>query len=51
MNDPESLKHALKDAYAAFAVTNFWETMDKEGETRQGKAMADAAKVWRLLHQ
>jgi hypothetical protein len=39
------LTHALKDAYAVFAVTNWQEVMDKEREIQQGKSIADVAKV------
>jgi hypothetical protein len=39
------LKGALKDAYAVYAVTNYWETRSADVEMKQGKAMADAAKV------
>lgn len=35
----------MKDAYAVFAVTNYWESHSQEVEMQQGKAMADAAKV------
>lgn len=35
----------LKGAYGAFAVTNFWETTDPDVEIKQGKNVADAAKV------
>lgn len=35
----------MKDAYAVFAVTNYWESKDADLEMKQGKAMADAAKV------
>lgn len=45
MEDKESLRHALKGAYAVFAVTNFLEKMDTVAETRQGKNVADIAKV------
>lgn len=45
MDDPDSLKTALKGAYAVFLVTNYWETMDGEMETKQGMNVANAAKV------
>jgi hypothetical protein len=35
----------MKDAFAVFAVTNYWESKDADLEIKQGKAMADAAKV------
>jgi hypothetical protein len=34
---------AFKGAYAVFAVTNYWETMDAKAEIQQGKTLADAA--------
>lgn len=45
MDDLDSLKLALKDAYAIFAVTNWQEVLNKEKEIQQGKNVADAAKV------
>lgn len=45
LNNPSTLTAALKDAYAVFAVTNYWETRSAEVEMKQGKAIADAAKV------
>jgi len=39
------LKNAVKGAYAVFAVTNYWESKSADVEMKQGKAMADAAKV------
>jgi hypothetical protein len=39
----------MKDAYAVFAVTNYWESRSAEVEMSQGKAMADAAKVRILI--
>jgi len=39
------VKAAIKGAYAVFAVTNFWESRSADVEMKQGKAMADAAKV------
>lgn len=35
----------MKGSYAAFGVTNYWEYLDAEREVRQGKNLADAAKV------
>jgi hypothetical protein len=45
LNDISTLKAAMKGAYGVFAVTNYWESRSAETEIRQGKAMADAAKV------
>lgn len=36
---------AFQGAYAAFAVTNYWDKMDMELEIQQGKNLADAALV------
>lgn len=35
----------MKGAYGVFGVTNYWESHSSETEIKQGKAMADAAKV------
>lgn len=45
VNSIVSLKKALEGAYAVFAVTNYWETMDEEMEVRQGKLIADVSLV------
>ncbi|KAE8440522.1 hypothetical protein EG329_007268 [Mollisiaceae sp. DMI_Dod_QoI] len=50
LEDRESLRMALKDAYAVYAVTNFAETMDTVAETRQGKNVADIAKELDVKH-
>ena len=50
LDDPESIKHALQGSYAVFAVTNYWEKASKEGEIKQGKALADAAKAVGVKH-
>jgi len=39
------LAHAIKGAYAVFAVINWAEVMNKEREIQQGKKVADVAKV------
>lgn len=44
-DDVPSLKTALKDAYAAYVVTNYWEKMSADLERKQGMAVADVAKV------
>lgn len=46
----ESLKVAMKDAYAVFAVTNWQEVLDKEKEIAQGKRLADVAKELDVQH-
>jgi len=45
LDDKASLVKAFEGAYGVFAVTDFWATMDKDTEVKQGKNMADAAKV------
>ncbi len=45
MDDVESLEAALKGSDAAFLVTNYWETLSADVERRQGKNVADIAKV------
>ena len=45
LNDKASLVKAMAGAYAVFAVTNFWESLDDKLEIQQGKNLADAAKV------
>lgn len=50
LNDASTLKTALKDAYAVYAVTNFWESHSADVEKKQGKAMADAAKEAGVQH-
>ncbi|TAQ83308.1 hypothetical protein B7494_g8371 [Chlorociboria aeruginascens] len=51
LEDKESLRLALKNTYAVFMVTNFWEAMDHIAETRQGKNVADIVKhlIWSSL--
>jgi hypothetical protein len=40
----DEVKHAFKNSWAVFAVTDFWAQPGKpEAETQQGTAMADAA--------
>lgn len=46
LNNEKDVARALKGAYGAFAVTNFWETGDPGVEIAQGKNVADAAKVF-----
>ncbi|RHZ65257.1 hypothetical protein CDV55_107198 [Aspergillus turcosus] len=48
MEDKGSLRMAMKDAHAVFAVTNLWETI--LAETRQGKNVADIAKELGVKH-
>jgi uncharacterized protein YbjT (DUF2867 family) len=44
LDDPGSLRRGLEGAYGVFSVQNFMEA-GCEGETRQGKMLADAAKA------
>ncbi|KFY67739.1 hypothetical protein V496_01413 [Pseudogymnoascus sp. VKM F-4515 (FW-2607)] len=50
LNNEKDVVRALKGAYGAFAVTNFWETGDPSVEIAQGKNVADAAKETKLQH-
>ncbi|KAM5334832.1 nmrA-like family domain-containing protein 1 [Glossophaga mutica] len=50
LNDEASVEAALKDAYGAFVVTNFWDHSSKEKEVCQGKLVADIAKRLGLKH-
>ncbi|XP_073492329.1 nmrA-like family domain-containing protein 1 [Aquarana catesbeiana] len=50
LDDETSVKAALKGAYGAFVVTNFWEHMDKDKEIKQGKQIADHCKQLELQH-
>ncbi|PVH71757.1 NmrA-like family protein [Cadophora sp. DSE1049] len=43
INSKASMLAAFKDAYAVFAVTNYWEKLDHNLEIQQGKNLADAA--------
>ncbi len=45
MDSRSELEAAFKGAYGVFSVQNFWlPTVGYEGEIRQGKSVADAAK-------
>lgn len=50
LNDEASVETALKGAYGAFVVTNFWDHHSKEKEVCQGKLVADTAKRLGLKH-
>ncbi len=45
LDDKDSLRLALKDAYAVLALTNWQELLNKEREIHQGKNIADISKV------
>jgi uncharacterized protein YbjT (DUF2867 family) len=49
MEDRASLERALDGASAVFSVQNFWEA-GAEGEVRQGRTLADAAKAADVEH-
>lgn len=51
MDDKESVFKAVAGSHTVFSVTNYWEKLSKDGETQQGKNIADAAKVCALLSQ
>ncbi|XP_011889769.1 PREDICTED: putative nmrA-like family domain-containing protein ENSP00000305954 [Cercocebus atys] len=50
LNDKASVDSALKGAYGAFLVTNFWDALNKDKEVFQGKLVADTAKHLGLKH-
>jgi uncharacterized protein YbjT (DUF2867 family) len=51
LDDRAGLDQALKGAYGAFSVQNFWlPNVGYEGEVRQGKIFADAAKAAGVQH-
>src|SRR5262245_47131018 len=51
MDKPAELAEAFKGVYGVFSVQNFWlPNVGFEGEVRQGKAVADAAKAAGVQH-
>ncbi|KAL2816062.1 nmrA family transcriptional regulator [Aspergillus cavernicola] len=50
MEDKDSLRVALQNAYGVFLVTNFMERLDHIAETRQGKNAADICKETGVKH-
>ncbi|KAK1832270.1 NmrA-domain-containing protein, partial [Podospora conica] len=50
LDDKASLVKAMEGASAVFGVTNFWEHLDKQKETTQGKNLVDAAKETGVQH-
>lgn len=50
MSSVESILPAITGSHTVFLVTNFWETMSKETEVNQGKAVADACKQAGVKH-
>jgi len=49
LDDPASVRRALEGAWGAFSVQNFMET-GYDGEIRQGRLIADAAKMAGVQH-
>ena len=50
-DDRASLERAMQGAYGVFSVQNFWlPNVGKEGEVRQGRHVADAAKAAGVKH-
>ena len=50
LNDPGSISAAIKGSYGVFAVTNYWETMDKQIEYQQGVNIVDACRAQGVKH-
>ncbi|PYH88976.1 nmrA family transcriptional regulator [Aspergillus ellipticus CBS 707.79] len=50
LEDKDSLRLALKNAYGVFVLTNFMESFDAAAETRQGKNIADIVKELDVKH-
>jgi uncharacterized protein YbjT (DUF2867 family) len=50
LDDAVSVQRAMKGAYAAFCVTNFWEHFSPEKEIAQAQAMAQAAATTGVRH-
>lgn len=50
MSSQSSLVNATKGSHTVFLVTNFYDTMSKEGEYSQGKAVTDACKECGVQH-
>jgi uncharacterized protein YbjT (DUF2867 family) len=50
IDEPASLVEAFEGAYAAYCVTNFWEHLSGEKETRQAEHLASAAGASGLQH-
>ena len=50
LSDNASLSAAVAGSYAVFAVTNYWELMDKAKELAQGKAITEACRDAGVRH-
>ncbi|EXL90947.1 hypothetical protein ACKRZS_010580 [Fusarium odoratissimum] len=46
----ESINSVVKDAHTVFLVTNYWETVSRDIETKQGKNVTEAAKNAGVSH-
>lgn len=50
MSSAEAAQPAVKGAHTVFLVTNFWETMSADTETKQGQAVVDASAAAGVKH-
>ncbi|KAI9748552.1 MAG: hypothetical protein M1815_003149 [Lichina confinis] len=50
LDSKDSLREAFKNAYAVYAVTNYWESMSADKEIQQGKNVVDVAKESGVQH-
>jgi len=50
LDDLASLTRAFKGAFGAYCVTNYWEHLSPEKETRQAINLAEAARAAKLKH-
>jgi len=50
LNDVEALKKAVKGAYGAFGITDFWSLLDKQKEIQHGKNIFEACKAEGVKH-
>ena len=50
LNDPSSISAAITDSYGVFAVTNYWETQNRDIEYQQGINIVDCCKKAGVKH-
>ena len=52
LNNPNSLREAVRGSYGVFGITNFWDkdVLDKQIEMRQGKNVFQACKAEGVTH-
>ncbi|KAF9891680.1 hypothetical protein FE257_003692 [Aspergillus nanangensis] len=50
LSSPETVLPAVTGAHSVFLVTNFWESMSRDTEVAQGKAVTDACKQAGVQH-